>query len=187
MKKGGQVYPEGDNYILGNYRKKIIAVRCGLKTTVSPRLVAMVLLVFTLMLLALSCSSDETVVIGGESMAPTLKVGDSVKIDRYAYSDADPERGDVVLVLITAGQSIASRIIGLPGDTIVIEYGAVYLNGTLLDEPYLAPGTRTESNTREFNVPANSYFILGDNRPVAPDSRQGVYVSRDSIHSKVIL
>lgn len=158
-----------------------------MKTTVSPRLVAMVLMVLTMMLLALACSSDETVVIGGDYMAPTLRTGDSVGIDRDAYSDADPERGDIVLVLIATGQSIASRIIGLPGDNIVIENGAVYLNGTLLNEPYLVSGTRTESNTREFNVPVNSYFVLGDNRPVAPDSRQGVYIPRDSIAAKVIL
>lgn len=118
-------------------------------------------------------------------MAPTITHGQSVAIDRYAYRDKDPQRWDIILIRIAEGQGFPSRVIGLPGETITIKDGAVYVNESLLVEPYLPPGTITESATKEFVVPAEYCFVLGDNRAVATDSRQGFYVPFNSLIGKL--
>jgi signal peptidase I len=118
-------------------------------------------------------------------MEPTIMNGQVCTVDKGVYLTSDPKRGDVVLFVINA-DSFMNRVIGLPGETITIEDGAVYIDGTILDEPYLPDGTITESDTKEFKVPNNYYFVMGDNRTQSFDSRTGGSIPIDIIEAKVL-
>lgn len=113
---------------------------------------------------------------------------------RLAYLTDDPERGDVVIFHYPDDPSgktyFVKRVIGLPGETVDIIDGKVYINGsdTPLDEPYLAEPMEPEE-PMHFEVPEGSYFMLGDNRNNSKDSRfwQNTYVERDKILGKAVL
>ncbi|MBI2862055.1 MAG: signal peptidase I [Chloroflexi bacterium] len=123
--------------------------------------------------------------VKGHSMEPTISEGERLTVDKNAYAGTSaPQRGDIIL-FDQEGTSRISRVVGLPGETITIDNGAVYVNGNKLDEPYLAAGTRTESATKNFQVPGNSYFVLGDNRGQSNDSRAIGSIPRDGITGKV--
>jgi len=143
----------------------------------------MVPLIIVILFSSLACSN--TVKVGGHAMEPTIKDGEKVKIDSNAYANAYPKRGDIVLYEQGQYKSIG-RIIGLPGETITIEDDAVLVNGAILEESYLAPGTKTQSQTKDFNVSNNSYFILGDNREQSQDSRSFGFISGNKIIAKVL-
>ena len=140
-------------------------------------------LIMVILFSSLGCSN--TVQVGGHAMEPTVKDGEKVKIDSNAYTNAHPERGDIVLYEQGQYKKIG-RVIGLPGETLTIEDDVVFVNGAILEEPYLAPSTRTLSQTNEFEVSDNSYFILGDNREQSQDSRSLGFVSSDKIIARVL-
>jgi len=134
--------------------------------------------------------------IPSNSMQPTLNKGDSVIGFRLSYLFSDPERGDVVMFDYPDDESktYVKRIIGLPGETIEITDGKVYIwedwtgeNKTLLDEPYLLE--EPVGSYGVFQVPEDCYFVLGDNRNGSNDSRkwENKYVNRKKIRSKVLL
>lgn len=129
------------------------------------------------------------------SMIPTIMAGDRVIGFRLSYLFSEPERGDVVIFEwpdAPEGETIyyVKRIIGLPGDTIDIIGSHVYLNGsdTPLDEPYLNEPMDPEPVPLHFEVPEDSYFMMGDNRNYSSDARrwQNHYVTRDEITAKVL-
>lgn len=108
---------------------------------------------------------------------------------RLYYDFKEPERGDIVIFKYPDDESVdyLKRIIGLPGETVEIISGKVYINGELLDEPYLS-----EEPTGDFGpyqVPEDSYFMLGDNRAVSKDSRywHNTYVKKDKIIAKAFV
>lgn len=140
------------------------------------------------------CIIMKTVIISG-SMIPTLTGGlDDVRDDivigkRLSYLFDDPERGDVVFFAFPDDekQVFVKRIIGLPGETVHIVDGKVYIDDSPkpLDEPYLnEPMDDDEDLT--FTVPEDSYFMLGDNRNNSRDSRywRHNFVERDKIYAK---
>ena len=123
------------------------------------------------------------------SMETTIPAGSRIIGWRPDYHFEDPQRGDIVIFKYPDDESMTfvKRIIGMPGETVTIIDGKVYINNstTPLDEPYL-----TQTPTGSFGpylVPADSYFMLGDNRDNSKDSRywNNPYVSRDKILAKV--
>ena len=135
--------------------------------------------------LACSFLSETEIEFAGINMEPTIMDGQVCTIVENAYIASDPERGDVVLFIVNDA-SFLSRVIGLPGETITIEDGAVYIDGTILDEPYLPDGTITESDIKEFKVTDNNYVIMGDNRTQSYDSRTGGSIPLDIIEAEVL-
>ena len=104
-------------------------------------------------------------------MAPHIASGEFVLINTMAYRFNTPARGDIVAFHheSDAPELYIKRIVAIPGDTIRIDRGVVYLNGDVLREPYVAFGdTRTFPET---HVGAHSVYVLGDNRANSEDSR----------------
>ena len=125
-------------------------------------------------------------IVVGISMEPSFFDGERLLVNRVVYNLHEPERGDVI-VFDPGGQQpdYIKRIIALPGDTVEVKDGAVYVNDSKLDEPYIksSPYYTTEPKT----VPANSYFVLGDNRNNSNDSHNGWVVQSEKIVGKVWL
>ena len=93
--------------------------------------------------------------------------------DHYLFGKYD--RGSIVVFKSPdeSGQDLVKRIIGIPGDTISINDGKVFVNGNLIEEPYVE--SQGSSKTSDLQVPNNHYFVLGDNRPWSNDSRHWVF------------
>ena len=149
--------------------------------------IGIVLLLGIGLIWGLACSFflETEVEFAGLNMEPTIMDGQVCTVEENAYIVLYPQRGDVVIFIINT-ESYVSRVIGLPGETITIEDGDVYIDGTILDEQYLPDGTITESDTKEFKVPDNYYFVMGDNRKQSNDSRTGGSIPRDIMEAKVL-
>ncbi len=125
------------------------------------------------------------------SMENTIMTGDRLIGFRLSYLFEEPERGDIIIFRWPDDESIyfVKRIIGMPGDTVRISGGKVYLNGsdTPLEEPYLKEEMFPEADV-EYTVPEGAYFVMGDNRNNSADSRrwENTFVYRDKIVAKVL-
>jgi signal peptidase I len=134
--------------------------------------------------------------IDGASMEPNYYDGDDIL---FWHLNTNYEKFDVVILKAPSGDYWIKRVIGLPGDDIVIENGIVSVNGIEINQDFLKDENGSiDDNTIcrtgdidfcEFNVPAGSYFVLGDNRDVSDDSRSDNlgYVSEEQLYGKVIL
>ena len=123
------------------------------------------------------------------SMIPTITEGNRIIGNRLAYINSEPKRGDVVVFYYPDDetQKYIKRIIGLPGETVYIEHGTVYIDGQPLDESdYLTVETAGVSGP--FTVPEGCYFMMGDNRNSSWDSRfwNNTFVSKDKIIAKAM-
>lgn len=129
--------------------------------------------------------------VPSESMEKTIMTGDRFFGNRLAYLFNDPERFDIVVFKYPDDESqlFVKRVIGLPGETVEIREGKVYINGsdTPLDDSF-TPETPM-GNYGPYVVPEDSYFMLGDNRNHSGDSRfwKQPYVEKDKIVGKAIL
>ncbi len=111
----------------------------------------------------------------GDSMEPTLSSGDTILINKLVYRIREPERSDVI-VFKKDGKEHSyysiKRIIGLPGETVVIRDGKVLINGEPLDEEVIVDDMILEGlATDEITLDEDEYFVLGDNRNDSQDSR----------------
>lgn len=125
------------------------------------------------------------------SMENTIMTGDRVIGSRLSYRFEDPKRGDIAIFRFPDNEKIyyVKRIIGLPGETVDIVDGKVYINGSdePLDEPYIREPMIPEA-PMHFEVPENSYFMMGDNRNYSMDARrwENTYVKHEKIIAKVL-
>mgnify|MGYP001035283346 FL=1 len=124
--------------------------------------------------------------VDGQSMEPTLATGQLVVVNKLAYRLGDPATGDIVVFFFPRDpeQEYIKRLIGLPGDEVKIEDGAVYVNGQALDEPYLAIHP---NYTGSWVVPSGQVFVLGDNRNNSSDSHRWGTVPLEYIVGKAVL
>lgn len=131
--------------------------------------------------------SMATVVSG--SMMPTLPYPTRLLVDHVAVELHKPYRGEVVMFTAppntTQESPLLKRIIGMPGDTVLVKDGGVYINGKRLSEPYIH--VVTEGTAGPFKVPAGEYFMMGDNRNDSFDSRfwQNHFVPRKDIIGRI--
>lgn len=121
--------------------------------------------------------------IESQSMLPTLRAGDRVLVDKRAYRDALPRRGDLVAFHAPrTGEVTLKRAIGLPGDTVAIEDGVLVVNGRRQSESYADPDAIDSVYFGPAAVRAGAVFVLGDNRADSTDSRDfGPVEQRDLI------
>lgn len=172
----------------------------------------LLLVAFTLAFL-LRTFAVQVFYIPSGSMTPTLEVNDRIIVEKVTYRFRQPRRGEIVVfegngptapepttpagrVLRGVGQFVGvvpanardfvKRVIGLPGDRVVIDAGRVRVNGEPVDEPYVA--TEDDDSYGPFEVPEGKLFVLGDNRPNSSDSRFGLgYVGIDRVVGRAVL
>jgi signal peptidase I len=128
--------------------------------------------------------------IQGSSMEPTLEENERLFVLKFVYRFDNVERGDVIVFLYPEDRSrrFIKRVIGLPGDTVEIRKGQVWVNGKELQEAYLNESYfRPERDVSKVTVPADCYYVLGDHRSVSSDSRSGWFVPRKNIVGKAAL
>lgn len=116
--------------------------------------------------------------VSGDSMIPTFKDGEQLIAEKLSIKSNGVQRGDIVIFKHPENPEIfiIKRIIGMPNESIKIENGDVFVNGSTLEEPYLLPNTKTESFGKlqdgvELAIPDGEYILLGDNRGNSSDSR----------------
>ncbi|MGN0342343.1 MAG: signal peptidase I [Roseburia sp.] len=124
------------------------------------------------------------------SMENTIMPGDKLIGSRLAYLRKDPQRGDIVIFRYPddEAQIYVKRVIGLPGETITIEEGKVYIEGVELKEDYLKEEWTVSTGPYTFEVPEGCYLMMGDNRNNSWDARfwQNSYVAKDKILGKAL-
>jgi len=120
------------------------------------------------------------------SMLPTLHANDRVLVNKLSYDLHDVNRGDLIVFERPEGESagqikdLIKRVVGLPGERIEQRDGDVYIDGDLLEEPYLVDGTET-TNLEPQTVPEGHVFVMGDNRGDSMDSRVFHAIDEDLI------
>lgn len=126
-------------------------------------------------------------IIPSGSMLPTIQLQDRVMVNKFIYYFKEPERGDIVVFdppeILHSKDDYIKRIIGLPGETVEIKNGKVYINDQALVEPYLYEPIDYEFGP--VTVPADSLLVLGDNRNTSFDShRWNAWLTRDRLKGK---
>ena len=126
--------------------------------------------------------------VDGPSMLPTLHDGERLMVEKLTYRFREPERGEIVVFRYPADprEHFIKRIVGIPGDVVEIRAGRVYINGSPLEEPYVA--TPTWGHFGPVRVPPGRYFVLGDNRSNSEDSRypQVGFVPRSYLEGRAL-
>lgn len=150
--------------------------------------VLLVLIIYTLVNL-----TTARAIVEGPSMQPNFYTGQLVVINRFAYYFSQPQRGDVVVlhspraecqktdrVIDYACDDLIKRVIGLPGETVDIRAGRVYVNGAMIDEPYITQFCDRGCDGT-WTLKTEEYFVLGDNRNNSYDSHSFGPISRHLI------
>ena len=124
--------------------------------------------------------------VDGHSMEPSLQSGEFVIVNKLAYKLGSPDIGDVIVFHYPRDpdQEYIKRIIGLPNSSVEISNGSVYVNGELIDEPYIAAPPNYQS---DIEVPEDSLFVLGDNRNNSSDSHNWGPVPMDFVIGKALV
>ena len=129
----------------------------------------------------------EPFAIPSESMAPTLRPGDHVLVEKLSYRFGSPRRGDLVVFRSPDGGVLAvKRIVGLAGDRVAIEDGLLAIDGHVQREPYVDHATVDSVFFGPVVVPRGDVFVMGDNRADSHDSRDYGAVPRQSLIGRVL-
>ena len=130
----------------------------------------------------------EPVRIDGNSMAPLLSDGERIFIRKMVYHLEPIQRGDVVVFKypLDGRKSLIKRIVALPGESVVIRRGLVYVNGGRIREPYVPSEYDDPGDFGPEQVPNDSYFVLGDHRNSSNDSRVFGPVASQLIYGRAV-
>jgi signal peptidase I len=123
-----------------------------------------------------------TSIVEGDSMDPTLQDGERVIFNKIVYLLDEPGRGDIVIIQ-RPDKNYVKRVIGLPGETIEIRNHKLYINNELHEQTFLSDDAKNHTgNFGPITIPENRYFVMGDNRSISKDSRNGLgFIIEDEI------
>ena len=137
--------------------------------------------------------------VKGSSMYPNFENGEYLLTEKISYQFGEPKRGDVVIFKAPASEPCAAdeceyikRVIGIPGDKVMVKEGDVYVNGEMLDQSFLpekvysSEGEYMEEGVEKV-VPEGQYLCFGDNRPNSRDGREFGPIDRDLIIGKAFV
>jgi signal peptidase I len=126
-----------------------------------------------------------TSIVEGESMEPTLEDGERVIFNKLIYLVDDPDRGDIVIIQ-RPYKNYVKRVIGLPGEQIEIIAGKLLINGEPYNQAFITEEVINQTgNFGPITIPEESYFVLGDNRAISKDSRNGLgFIDEEEIIGK---
>ncbi len=188
--------PAGDEAPLGPPQPRASSarwIREGIIVVVVAVLVAVLLRTFVV----------QTFFIPSGSMEPTLQIGDRILVNKLSYHLHGVDRGDIVVFSRPPAENcggpevndLVKRVIGLPGDVMSLSGGYVYVDGKRLDESWLpaseqgvtsaGPAGTASDLAHPYRIPANDYFVMGDNRTDSCDSRYWGPISKSLIVGKV--
>jgi signal peptidase I len=130
--------------------------------------------------------------VSGDSMYPTFKNGEYILTNLIAVKTNGIQRGDVIVFIAPPDheKDFIKRVIGLPGETIELKGGYVYINGKRLDESaYLSSDVKTYGgaflkDNQPYTIPQDNYIVMGDNRPFSSDSREWGLLKANAIIGK---
>ena len=130
----------------------------------------------------------QPVKVEGTSMNPLLSDQERIFINKFIYRFEPIERGDVVVFWypLDRSKSFIKRVVGLPGETIEIRAGNVFVNGKELPDQYVPSGYLDGSNYAARRLPQDEYFVMGDHRDSSNDSRVFGPVPRQFIYGKAV-
>jgi signal peptidase I len=130
----------------------------------------------------------QPVKVEGTSMAPLLSDQERIFINKFVYRFEPIDRGDVVVFWypLDHSKSFIKRVIGLPGETIEIRRGVVYVNGQTIPEPYVPPQYADVTDYGPTRVPQGCYFVMGDHRISSNDSRVFGPVANQFIYGRAV-
>lgn len=123
-----------------------------------------------------------TSIVEGESMYPALEDGERIIFNKIVYIVSEPARGDIVIIQHPQ-KNYVKRIIGLPNETIEMEDHILYIDGVAQESSFVDEyETKLTGNFGPIHVPEDSYFVMGDNRAISKDSRNGLgFINRADI------
>lgn len=175
-------------YLLGTNKgkeKENIPIQPSIEPEISPTLI-----------LTPTIDQKNSIEMKGASMQPNYNNGSYYSIDKDYFKSNIPQRGDVVLLIREAANGpieVIKRMIGLPGETIQIKEGKVYINGNILSESYLPSGITTKlfgggfiQEEQTISISPDQYFVLGDNRDHSSDSREWGFIAKENIVGKIL-
>jgi signal peptidase I len=130
----------------------------------------------------------QPVKVEGTSMAPLLSDQERIFINKFVYRFEPIQRRDVVVFWypLDRSKSFIKRVIGLPGESVEIRQGIVYVNGHAVSEPYVPPQYADTSDYGPIRVPKDSYFVMGDHRISSNDSRVFGCVPIEYIYGRAV-
>jgi signal peptidase I len=130
----------------------------------------------------------QPVKVEGNSMNPLLSDQERIFINKFVYHFEPIDRGDVVVFWypLDRSKSFIKRVVGLPGETIQIRAGDVYIDGQKLSDQYVPPSYLDGSNYGPLKIPSDEYFVMGDHRDSSNDSRVFGPVPRSLIYGKAV-
>ena len=124
--------------------------------------------------------------VQGTSMLPVLADSERIIVNKFVYRFRTIERGDVVVFWFPKDPSVSfiKRVVGLPGDTVELRRGVVYVNGQRIDESYVLSSFRDDESHEPVTVAKGYYYVLGDHRSSSNDSRSWGEVPEKYIYGK---
>lgn len=121
----------------------------------------------------------------GISMLPTYADGEFLLLNRLAYRTAPPQRGDVVAIALAGGRAVlVKRIVGLPGERVRMEDGTLLVDDAPVSEPYVQYSARWSVD--ELALDGDEYYVVGDNRAMAPELHDFGSAPRERILGRVV-
>jgi signal peptidase I len=155
-----------------------------MKNTIREILVTVIVSLLVFLSLQVTIKSS---VVFGSSMEPNFETGQRLIANKITYKIDEIKRGDVVILRPPTDNHIEyiKRIVGLPGETVEVRNGLVYIDGSPLSEPYVLENP--SYNMKRLTIPTDYYFVLGDNRNHSDDSHIWGPLPRENIIGKVWL